>query len=160
MGTAWAHSVRAYKHAVFGHKYHSSDLPVCSLHVRMKLAITHAKLIFDRNFLHIFTRAPANLTWAQARVCPSVATPLITNNYIMQHKQSAEPNHTMTIHKLCNTIHYSFFQIGVPPSFKQVQYSTHTHEQCFQILFTMSCQLLNNAINYRLSSTSSKVLYC
>ena len=28
--------------AVFGHKYHSSDLPVCSLHVRMKLAIAHA----------------------------------------------------------------------------------------------------------------------
>ena len=40
--------------AVFGHKYHSSDLPVCSLHVRMKLAITHAKLIFERNFLHYF----------------------------------------------------------------------------------------------------------
>ena len=40
--------------AVVGHKYHSSDLPVCSLHVRMKLAITHAKLIFDRNFLHYF----------------------------------------------------------------------------------------------------------
>ena len=28
--------------AVFGHKYHSSVLPVCSLHVRMKLAIAHA----------------------------------------------------------------------------------------------------------------------
>ena len=40
--------------AVFGHKYHSSDLPVCSLHFRMKLAITHAKLIFDHNFLHYF----------------------------------------------------------------------------------------------------------
>ena len=40
--------------AVFGHKYHSSDLPVCSLHVCMKLAIAHAKLIFDRNFLHYF----------------------------------------------------------------------------------------------------------
>ena len=24
-----------------------------------------------------FTRAPANFTWAQARVCPGVATPLL-----------------------------------------------------------------------------------
>ena len=39
--------------AVFGHKYNSSDLPVCSLHVRIKLAIAHAnKLIFDLCFLH------------------------------------------------------------------------------------------------------------
>ena len=28
--------------AIFSHKYHSSDLPVCSLHVHMKLAIAHA----------------------------------------------------------------------------------------------------------------------
>ena len=28
--------------AIFSHKYHSSDLPVCSLHVRMKFAIAHA----------------------------------------------------------------------------------------------------------------------
>ena len=28
--------------AAFGHKYHYSDLPVCLLHVRMKLAIPHA----------------------------------------------------------------------------------------------------------------------
>ena len=47
--------------AVFGHKYHSSDLPVNSLHVRMKLAITHAKLIFDRNFLHYFYTGTSEL---------------------------------------------------------------------------------------------------
>ena len=28
--------------AVFSHKYHSSDLPVRSLHVRMKFVIAHA----------------------------------------------------------------------------------------------------------------------
>ena len=38
--------------AVFGHKYNSSDLPVCSLHVRMKLAIAHAKLIFDLHYFY------------------------------------------------------------------------------------------------------------
>ena len=69
--------------AVDGHKYHSSGLPVCSLHVHMKLAITHAKLIFDRNFLHYFTWAPANLSWAQARVCPGAATPLAASLYCL-----------------------------------------------------------------------------
>ena len=64
--------------AIVGHKYHSSNLPVCSLHVRMKLAITHAKLIFDRNFLLLFLPGEqANLTRAQAQVCPGVATPLV-----------------------------------------------------------------------------------
>ena len=28
--------------AIFGHKYHSADLPVSSLHVHMKLVIAHA----------------------------------------------------------------------------------------------------------------------
>ena len=35
------HSEIAFK-AVFSNKYHSSDLPVRSLHVRMKFAIAHA----------------------------------------------------------------------------------------------------------------------
>ena len=71
--------------AVFGYKYHSSDLPVSSLHVRMKLAIAHAniELIFDLSFLHYFTRAPANFTWAQPRVCPGVATPLVGKSVII-----------------------------------------------------------------------------
>ena len=51
-----------------------SVLPVCSLHVHIKIAITHRSLTLA---LHIiFSRAPANFTWAQARVCLGVATPL------------------------------------------------------------------------------------
>ena len=43
-------------------------------------------LLFDLSFQHEFTRALANFTRAQARVCPGVATPLsmqaITCTYI------------------------------------------------------------------------------
>ena len=43
-----------------------SVLPVSSLHVRMKLAIAHA----NNDVSISATWAPANFTWAQARVCP------------------------------------------------------------------------------------------
>ena len=45
----------------------------------MKLAITHTNTwSLTLTFHIIFTRAPANFTWAQAQVCPGVATPLHT----------------------------------------------------------------------------------
>ena len=52
-----------------------SVLPVCTLHVLVKLAITHANNWFlTLAFYIIFTWATANFMWAQARVCPGVAT--------------------------------------------------------------------------------------
>ena len=49
-------------------------LPACSHHV----AIGHANNNWSLSlaFHIIFIRAPVNFTWAQARVCPGVATPL------------------------------------------------------------------------------------
>ena len=47
-------------------------LPVCLLHVHMK-AIAHANnWCLTIAFHIIFTWAPVNFTWAQARVCPGV----------------------------------------------------------------------------------------
>ena len=51
-------------------------LPVCSLHIHMKV-IAHANnWSLTLTFHIIFTRAPVNFMWAQAWVCSSVATPL------------------------------------------------------------------------------------
>ena len=53
-----------------------SVLPVCSLHGHMK-AMAHAnKWSLTSAFCNIFTWAPVNFMWAQARVSPGVATPL------------------------------------------------------------------------------------
>ena len=53
-----------------------SVLPVCSLHVHMKV-ITHANnwsLTLTFHNIKLFTQTPVNFMWAQARVCPGVAT--------------------------------------------------------------------------------------
>ena len=60
----------------FGHKYNSSDLPVCSLHVRIKLAIAHVHNWPSLSTLFLPGHQRILITWAQARVCPGVATPL------------------------------------------------------------------------------------
>ena len=56
--------------AVFGHKYNSFSL-TCTL-----VSCPH----------EICDPAPANFTWAQARVCPGVATPLIWISDFLLHQ--------------------------------------------------------------------------
>ena len=69
-----------------------SVLPVCSLHVHMK-AIMHANnWSLTLAFHTIFTWAPVNFTWAQARVCPGVATPLGLND-TLAFFITPQPNH-------------------------------------------------------------------
>ena len=80
LGRAWSHHEIRHSEtaseAVFNHKYHFSVLSVCSLRMHMKIVIAHAKKWSLTLASTYFTRAPTNFTWAQAQVCPSMATPL------------------------------------------------------------------------------------
>ena len=54
-----------------------SVLPLCPLHVHMKLMIADTNTwSLTLVFYNIFTWAPANFMWAQTRVCPGEAMPL------------------------------------------------------------------------------------
>ena len=60
--------------AFFGHKY---ILPECSLHVHMKVIAHTNNWPLTLAFHVIFTQETMNFMWAQAQVCPGVATPLM-----------------------------------------------------------------------------------
>ena len=78
-----------------------SVLPVCSLHVHMKV-IAHANNLFDLSI--IFTRAPVNFMWAQTWVAmPGVAMPLVLHRF-MSHSISTQSSvHRPCCHSLAGT---------------------------------------------------------
>ena len=77
-----------------------SVLPVCSLHIHMKM-IAHANnWSLTLPFHNIFTWAPVNFTWAQAWVCLGVAMPLVTEERwisrgILAQVQTAGTRHSL-----------------------------------------------------------------
>ena len=70
-------------------------------------------------FYIIFTWAPANLTWAQARVCPGLATPLLTfQKRIHAHKINP---HEINPHEInSNEINFPRDQTPTKPTSHEV----------------------------------------
>ena len=68
------HSIIASE-AVFSHGYHSFSL-TCMLTSHLHETCDHTWSLHGLSFHNILPRAPANFTWAQARICLGVATPL------------------------------------------------------------------------------------